>query len=92
MVIAATAQQFAVLNQRRSTEIVVYLELLVGGRKGRAYQNSAPRRDVREEAVLDAVVRPAIDGGTVCEESQLARASPDNIATRRRASPNKTLI
>src|SRR5208283_4186470 len=92
VVIAATAQQFAVCNQRRSTEIVVYLEFLVGGRKGRAYQNSAPCRDVCEEAVLDAVVRSAIDSGTVCEEGQLARATPDNIATRRRASPNKALV
>jgi len=92
MVVATTAKQFAVPHQGRSAEVVVYLEFLIGRRKCRADENSASRTDVSKATVLDSVARPAVDRSAICEECQLARASADDIATRRRPVPHKALV
>ena len=92
VIIAATAHEFAVADQRRSAEIVVDLKLLIGGRKASADQNAASSGDVGKETVLDAVVRSAIDRPAIGKKGQLTRAVTDNIVARPRALLHEALV
>src|SRR5690242_7843249 len=79
MIKSSAAQQFAVPDDGRSTEVIVDLQLLVRGGKCRADQNATTRGDICEQAVFNAVACAAIDGPTVGEERQLPGAVADHV-------------
>ena len=84
VIVAAAADEIAVLHDGRSAEIVINVLLRIRRRKGCAEEDGAAGRDVSKPAVLDAIALTPIEGRAVRQKWQLAGAVADNIEAGRK--------
>lgn len=96
---AAAADEVAALHHGGAAKVVINAPVRVRRREGCAEQDGTTGRNVRDQAILDPVALPAVDGGTVCEEWHLGSAIANEVETRlvillrvRRGPDGETII